>query len=349
MAARKKTIAKKKGAKTAATESAPGAAPIPVNPIPIRPPRPIPIPVIFSVTPQIASLSPPGAVVGTGDITLMVLGSNFGSQTTVTWDQAARTTTAISATQVNAAITAADLAAIQDASVQVFNPAIAAGTAPVYSNAVTFSIIPDISAIMAQLASSTSTPPALISQLNTYITLQQNQINSLNTQVQSDATTQSDLNSQISTLQATVAQQQTTITTLQAQLQASKASTASPLDVAQSFKSVVDTIRQAAQGGGGVQTTVSNLNVQLKSLVSIQPATATAPAAANLIFPDPTALPDPQHLSTLSLSFGAVPNLTAAASPTPGPAPAPAPGPAPAPAPAATRTSGPSPVARKPA
>ncbi|MFX8820934.1 IPT/TIG domain-containing protein, partial [Acinetobacter baumannii] len=82
----------------------------------------MPIPVIFSVTPQIASLSPPGAVVGTGDITLMVLGSNFGSQTTVTWDQAARTTTAISATQVNAAITAADLAAIQDASVQVFNP-----------------------------------------------------------------------------------------------------------------------------------------------------------------------------------------------------------------------------------
>ena len=49
------------------------------------------------------------------------------------------------------------------------------------------------------------------------------------------------------------------------------------------------------------------MNVQLKSLVSVQTPAAGGAPMASLVFPSPTALPDPQHLSTLSLSFSAIP------------------------------------------
>jgi len=270
-------------------------------------------------------------VVGGGDFTLAVLGSNFGANSTVTWNQSPRPTTVISASQLNAAITAADLAEIGAPNVVVSTVRIA-GVPPVLSNAVAFSIVPDIAAIISQLQSISNIPAPLIAELQSYVTIRQSLVDSLTTQVSTDQSDVAGLNTQIATLQSTVSQQQTEINTLTAQLAATKSTTASPLDVAQSFKSVVDLIRQGAQSGGGVQTTVSNLNVQLKSLISVQPATTTAPAAATLVFPDPTALPDPQHLSTLSFTFGAIPNLSSgstlgqAANPAAAAAPAPAPG-----------------------
>jgi uncharacterized coiled-coil protein SlyX len=339
MAKKKKTSGGAKKPAKAETSTAavtPGAF---INPV-INP-RPLP-PIYFNIFPSIQSLSPPGAVVGGSDFTLTVLGSNFGAASTVTWNQSPRTTTTISTTQLNATIAAADIAAIQTVSVVVSNQG-AAGAAPVLSNSVAFNVIPDISAIISQFQAISDIPAALLADLQTYVTLQQANVDRLTTQVSTDQNTAAGLNSQIATLQTTVAQQQTEINTLTAQLAATKVTTASPFDVAQSFKTVVDQIRRGAQSAGGVQTTVSSLNVQLKSLISMQAATSTAPVTANLIFPDPTALPDPQHLSTLSFAFGAIPNLSSAS--TIGPTPSPAMAPAPAPAPAATPAPAPAPAA----
>jgi len=323
-----------------------GPADVPAQAIDIPPDIPPRFPIFINTNPAINSLSPSGAVVGGSNFTLTVLGSNFGSGSTVEWNQSPRTTTVVSATQLTAAIAAADLAAVANVTVVVSNQG-AAGTAPVLSNGVQFSVIPDISSIISQLQAITAIPANLLAELQTYLTIQQSQIDSLTTQVSTDQTNAANLNSQIANLQNQVAQQQTQINTLTAQVQATQAQTASPLDVAQSFKSVLDSIQQAAKQAGGVQTTVTNMNVQVKSLVSVQAATATAPATASLIFPSPTALPDPQHLSTLTFSLGAIPQLSTAGSATP-PAPSPV-NPTPTPTPPAPTPPAPAPPAPAPA
>jgi hypothetical protein len=277
----------------------------------IRPPFPIPI--VLNLNPAISSLSPVGAVVGTSGLTLTVFGTQFNSGSAILWNQSSRTTSFVSATQLTATITAADLAAVGTANVTVSNPGLVLTAPAIVSNAVAFAVIPNIIDIINQLKSVTANPPTILADLQTYVTIQQSQIDTLTTTVSSDQTDISNLKSQISNLQNQVTQQQNEIATLTAEVAAPKSQSAPPLDVAQSFKSVLDQIQQAALNAGGLQTTVSNMNVQIKALVSVQPATATTPAQATLLFPDPTALPDPNHLSTLTLSFGAIPNLKAAA------------------------------------
>ena len=291
-------------------------------------PRP-PFPIIFHIGPAISSLSPPGAVVGTGDLTLNVFGSNFGQGSVVQWNATALSTTVVSSTQLQATIPAANLAAVAQINITVANP----GTPPVVSNGVTFNVIPDITAIMSALQQIPQNPPLLLAQLQTYITIQQQQVDALTSQVNTDQTTISGLNSQIANQQATITNQQNQIATLTAEVQAVQAQSASPVEVAQSFKSVIDAFQAGAQAAAsGIQSTVTNMNVQIKSLVNVQAATPTSPAKATLIFPSPTALPDPSHLSTLNLSFGSIPNLQKAAAPSPGPTPTPTP-PTPAPTP----------------
>ena len=85
-------------------------------------------------TPTLTSLSPSSAVAGGPAFTLTVNGSNFVSGSVVRWNGANRTTTFVSATQLTAAITAADIAAAGSASVTVQNPGGAV------SNALTFTI-----------------------------------------------------------------------------------------------------------------------------------------------------------------------------------------------------------------
>ena len=307
--------------------------------------NPIRLPIFFNTNPAISSLSPAGAVVGGGDFTLTVLGSNFGSGSTVLWNGSARTTTAVSSTQLTAAIGAADLAAVATVNVTVQNQG-AAGTAPVTSTAVTFNIIPSWPAIQNQLSAITNFPADLLTQINTFVTLQTSQVNALNTQVQTDQTTQANLQTQLNNANTTIAQQAAQITSLEGQVAAATYQTASPYDVANSFKGVVDQIQQSAQSAGGIQTTVTNMNVQLKSLVSVQTPAAGGAPMASLVFPSPTALPDPQHLSTLSLTFSAIPSLKAAASvsPTPTPTPTPTPVPTPTPTPAPTPVPTPAPT-----
>jgi hypothetical protein len=86
------------------------------------------------VVPITASLAPSSAIAGTSAFTLTVNGSNFVNGTSVVkWNGSNRTTTFISATQLTASITAADIAAAGSASITVANGA-------AISNAQTFTI-----------------------------------------------------------------------------------------------------------------------------------------------------------------------------------------------------------------
>ena len=133
------------------------------------------------------------------------------------------------------------------------------------------------------------------------------------------------LQTSVTTLQQTNAAQAKQITDLQARLAQATAPTsvATPLNVANSFKNVVDTIQTQARQTPGVATTIKTMDIEVKRLVQVQPDHTTA-----LVLPGPGAQIDPNSLSTLRVSFGAVP-VAAPATPPPGPGPAgPPPGPA---------------------
>jgi trimeric autotransporter adhesin len=88
--------------------------------------------------PILTSLNPNSATAGGQGFTLTVNGTNFVSGATVRWNGQNRTTNFVSATQLTAQITAADIANAGTASVTVFNPAPGGGV----SNAVNFTITP---------------------------------------------------------------------------------------------------------------------------------------------------------------------------------------------------------------
>jgi hypothetical protein len=73
-------------------------------------------------TPVISSLSPAVNAVNSGPFTLTVNGANFVTGSTVEWNGSARTTTVVSAAQLTAAITAADLAFARTVPVIVRHP-----------------------------------------------------------------------------------------------------------------------------------------------------------------------------------------------------------------------------------
>ncbi len=112
----------------------------------------------FTITtpvPVLASLSPSSATAAGPAFTLTLNGSNFISTSVAQWKGSTRTTTFVSATQLTAAITAADIATAGTASVTVFTPTEVAGGiggaqpagAPsgTTSNALTFTINADFS------------------------------------------------------------------------------------------------------------------------------------------------------------------------------------------------------------
>jgi hypothetical protein len=117
---------------------APGGGTSAVASFSINPPNPVP---------SIASLSPNSAVAGGAAFTLTVNGTGFVSGSVVNWNGAARTTTFVSATQLQAAITAADIAAVGSASVTVFNPAPGGGTSAAASFTITQNPVPAITSL----------------------------------------------------------------------------------------------------------------------------------------------------------------------------------------------------------
>lgn len=91
---------------------------------------------INNPAPTTTSISPTSAIAGSGAFTLTVNGTNFNSQSVVRWNGSNRTTTFVSATQLQASITAADIASAGTAGVTAFNPTPGGGT----SNGQTFTI-----------------------------------------------------------------------------------------------------------------------------------------------------------------------------------------------------------------
>jgi hypothetical protein len=103
------------------------------------PPPPNPAPIIASLSP--ASTTAPGAA-----FTITVNGTNFISGSQVQWNGSSRSTTYISATQLTAAITSADITTAGTAKVTVVNPAPGGGT----STAQIFTVdnpVPTVSAV----------------------------------------------------------------------------------------------------------------------------------------------------------------------------------------------------------
>jgi hypothetical protein len=86
--------------------------------------------------PTLTSISPTSTGAGGAAFTLTLTGTNFISGSTAQWKGSARTTTFVSATQLTAAITAADIASSGTAAITVLNPTPGGGT----SNSLTFTI-----------------------------------------------------------------------------------------------------------------------------------------------------------------------------------------------------------------
>ncbi len=86
--------------------------------------------------PTLTAISPTSTGAGGAAFTMTLTGTNFISGSTAQWKGSARATTFVSATQLTAAITAADIATSGTAAITVVNPAPGGGT----SNALTFTI-----------------------------------------------------------------------------------------------------------------------------------------------------------------------------------------------------------------
>jgi hypothetical protein len=77
----------------------------------------------------------------------------------------------------------------------------------------------------------------------------------------------------------------------------------SPLDVANAFREVVEQVQTEARQAPGVGTTIKSLDLEVKGFVQVDDEGRTA-----LAFPKPDAEVDASVLSTLRLSFGAIPS-----------------------------------------
>jgi uncharacterized protein YjdB len=98
-------------------------------------------PLMFTISapnplPTLTSLAPNTTAAGGAAFTLTINGTNFVANTVAQWNGSPRATTFVNATQVTAAITAADVASMGTAPVTVVNPTPGGGT----SNALTFTI-----------------------------------------------------------------------------------------------------------------------------------------------------------------------------------------------------------------
>src|SRR5205823_2427417 len=77
---------------------------------------------INNPVPTLSSISPSSVAAGGAGFTLIATGTNFITSSIVQWNGTARSTTFVSSTQLQAAISAGDVATVGTASVTVFSP-----------------------------------------------------------------------------------------------------------------------------------------------------------------------------------------------------------------------------------
>jgi hypothetical protein len=95
------------------------------------------------IPPAVTNMSPNSVAQGSAAFTLTVNGSGFNGTSVVRWNGSNRTTTFVSATQLQAAIPASDVTTAGNATVTVFNPGTGGGTSP---TSLAFVITPPVSA-----------------------------------------------------------------------------------------------------------------------------------------------------------------------------------------------------------
>ena len=113
---------------------------------------------------------------------------------------------------------------------------------------------------------------------------------------------------------AEAAQLQVTNATLQQQLVAAQAEvarlheqvdeappTTTPVDLARSFRDVVDTVQSEARTAPGIGVTIRSMDIEVKGLVTVDQQ------GTSLVLPQPGTGIDAGALSTLRVSFGAIP------------------------------------------
>ena len=75
--------------------------------------------------------------------------------------------------------------------------------------------------------------------------------------------------------------------------------------MANAFRQVVEQVQTEARESPGVATTIRSLDLEVKAFVQVDDSGETA-----LTFPHPDAEVDASALSTLRVSFGAIPTAT---------------------------------------
>jgi chromosome segregation ATPase len=117
------------------------------------------------------------------------------------------------------------------------------------------------------------------------------------------STAMSQLQATNAALQAQTSEQARKLADLQARLDKEvPVTSAAPLDLARSFREVIQTIQDEARGTDEVGVTIRTMDLEIKSLVE-------AGEKTTLVLPSAQAPVDPALLSTLRLSFSAVPTV----------------------------------------
>lgn len=141
--------------------------------------------------------------------------------------------------------------------------------------------------------------------LGSYAQEQEAARNRIQAALNESQTTVAQLRSNVSGLQHQVSEQLRTIEDLNKKLaEAAVVTTATPLEVANSFKNVIDTLRQNALKSPDAATTIKSMDIEVKGLVQVQQDKTTLMA-----FPKPGSPVDAGALSTLRVSFATVPSL----------------------------------------
>jgi predicted nuclease with TOPRIM domain len=140
--------------------------------------------------------------------------------------------------------------------------------------------------------------------LREHLQTEENERNKLLEQLHAGEGRIAELRGRIAQLEETTAEQGKLIEELRTKKPSEEAptSTVSPLDVANAFKQVVEKVQAEARQTGGVGTTIKSLDIEVKGFVQVQEGEVTA-----LAFPQPDAEVQPDALSTLRVSFGAIP------------------------------------------
>ncbi len=153
-----------------------------------------------------------------------------------------------------------------------------------------------------------------IADLKTHVTAQDTQISDLSQQVSAGQATMVDLQTRNSSLSQQVVAQQATIDRLNGRLAAVAAAPppASPTALADSFRKIVDQIQSQArlQSASGPATTIKSMDIEVKGLVNVQQDGSTV-----MVLPTLASQIDASQLSTLRVSYAAVPGTGTAPPP----------------------------------